>query len=146
MMVPVCSGIRIGHWAWGFDPRAHYPYWMVYDQGQTASQGTQPVGPYFDELNDYQWHRFTYQYKPNSSLGARDAIARMWINGTKMIDVSISACGITPPLGEKVWCNVDDIDNLATADGIRNMHWGATQTTSSIPWTYDFDDVYWWIE
>ena len=64
----------------------------------------------------------------------------------KMIDISIATCGVTPPGGEKTWCEVDDIDALATADGLGFLKWGGTQTTTTPSWTYDFDDFIWWIE
>ncbi len=121
-------------------------YWQVYDQGETTCQGNQPVGPYWEDIADGEWHRFTYMYKPNSASGARDAVARMWIDGVKIIDISIATCGVTPPGGEKTWCEVDDIDALATADGITTHMWGSNQTKgASSPWTYDFDDFRWWV-
>ena len=61
-----------------------YTYWQVYDQAETFCQGNQPVGPYFDDVADGQWRRYTYEYRPNSSVGARDGSARMWINGVKI--------------------------------------------------------------
>jgi hypothetical protein len=121
-------------------------YWQIYDTGgrESTCQGNQPIGPWFADLDDGQWHRYTYQYRPNSFVGARDGIARMWIDGTKVLDVSASACGITPPGGYKTWCNVDDIDLIDTEGIAGRIDWGWTQTTVTSPWTLDVDDVYWW--
>ncbi len=125
-------------------PAKHSTYWGVYDQAETSSQGFQPVGPHFSDVMDNAWHRFTYQYRPNSYVGARDGFARMWIDGVKVIDVSISTVGIIPPGGEKVWCNADDLDNLVANDDVVQVNWGATQTTVTPPWTLDIDDFVWW--
>jgi hypothetical protein len=123
----------------------HGTYWQVYDQSrETTCQGNQPVGPYFNDITDGQWHRFTYEYRPNTSAGSRDGVARMWIDGVKIIDISAAAVGVTPPGGDKPWCQWDDVDNLAVNDGMFNQFWGSTQTTSTPSWTYDIDDYKWW--
>jgi hypothetical protein len=126
---------------------AHATYFQVYDQSrETTCQGNQPVGPWFTDIDDGQWHRFTYQYRPNSRAGARDGFARMWIDGVKIIDISAATIGVTPPGGEKPWCLADDVDNLAVNDGMFNQFWGSTQTTNTPSWTYDIDDYKWWIK
>jgi hypothetical protein len=132
------------HLPWtGGDP--NQTYWQVYDQGRgTTSQGDQPVGPYFTNIDDGQWHRFTFQYRPNTSAGSRDGFARMWVDGTKVIDISAATIGVTPPGGNKVWCNADDVDALAVNAGILYTRWGSAQTTSTPAWTYDIDDFTWW--
>ncbi len=119
-------------------------YWQVYDQGQTATQGAQPVGPHFKDIMDNAWHRYTYVVKPNSAVGARDGYTRMWIDGNKVIDISISTVGVIPPGGEKEWCNADDIDNIVTNDGVEHVFWGSVQTTPTPPWIMDIDDFVWW--
>jgi hypothetical protein len=120
-------------------------YFQVYDQSrETTCQGNQPIGPYFSDIADNKWHRYTYSYKPNTAKGSRDGFARMWIDGVKMIDVSAATIGVTPPGGEKPWCLANDVDALANGDGIVSLRWGSTQTTTSPSWTYDIDDVMWW--
>jgi hypothetical protein len=120
-------------------------YWQVYDQSrETTCQGNQPLGPYFSNIADGQWHRFTYSYRPNSSTGARDGLARMWVDGVKIIDISAATIGVTPPGGTKPWCLADDVDALAVNDGIHELWWGSTQTLTSAAWTYDIDDLTWW--
>jgi hypothetical protein len=130
-------------WTGGSSTRT---YWQVYDQGHaTSQQAAQPVGPYFGDLaNDGQWHRFTYAYRPQSASGARDGFARMWVDGTKVIDISAATINVTPPGGSKPWCLADDVDKIAVNDGIEYARWGSTQTTSSPAWTYDIDDFVWW--
>ena len=120
--------------------------WQVIDQADAPTNGDQPVGPYPLKVFDGQWHRFTYSYRPNTSKGARDGFARMWVDGVKVIDVSAAACGTTPPGGTHAWCTLADVDNLDAGDGIRQIDWGWTQTTETPAWTYDVDDVKWWID
>lgn len=134
----------------------HRTYFQVYDQAETATQGTQPVPPYFEEdVANGQEHTFAVEYRSNSAKGARDGIARMWIDGIKMIDISASAIGVTPLGGEKVWCNADDVDALANADSILGWRFGSTQTdgpgcnvapqVTFLPWTYDLvGPITWW--
>ena len=121
--------------------------WQVYDQGrETSGQGDQPVGPYFDQVTDAQWHRYTYAYRVNSAPGRRDGFAQMWVDGVKMIDISAATIGVTPPGGTKPWCLAEDVDALAVNEGIAAIRWGAPQTTTSPAWTYDVDDVLWWVK
>jgi hypothetical protein len=124
----------------------HYTYWQVYDKGvATTCQGNQPVGPYLNEnISDGAWHRFTYSYRPNTAKGSRDGFTRMWIDGVKIIDISLATAGVTPPGGEWPWCRLDDVDALAVNDGIDHVEWGSAQTTSPPAWTYDVDDFMWW--
>lgn len=125
----------------------HDTYWQVWDQAETRCQGNQPIGPHFEDIiNDNQWHRFTYAFRPNSSKGSRDGFARMWVDGVKIIDVSAVTVGVTPPGGEKPWCDWDDVDNLVANDRVAFLWWGGVQTSyETAPWTYDIDDFSWWI-
>jgi len=127
----------------------HHTYWQFYANGQlTSCQGAQPVGPYFNEnIIDNQWHRFTFAYRPHSAVGTRDGFSRMWIDGVKVIDVSVAACGVTPPGGQKPWCSLDDVDAIVANDGIISQWWGGVQTSYVTPsWTLDIDDWKWWIK
>jgi hypothetical protein len=120
-------------------------YWQVWDQLETTCQGNQPVGPYFEDVIDNQWHRFTFAFRSNTSAGSRDGFARMWVDGVKVIDVSGATIGVTPPGGEKPWCGADDVDALANNDTIDHVWWGGVQTSYvTSPWTYDIDDFTWW--
>jgi hypothetical protein len=117
--------------------------WQVYDQSYTACQANQPVGPYPSQMFDGNWHRYSYQYRPNTSRGSRDGIARMWVDGTKIIDVSAPAVGLTPIGGYKAWCEWDDVDGLST-QGIDLVRWAGNLTTVTPPFTVDMDDFRWW--
>jgi hypothetical protein len=115
----------------------------VYDNGPTSCQGNQPIGPYPDDVFDGQWHRYTYQYRPNTAAGSRDGVARMWVDGVKVIDVSLAAASIVPPGGYKPWCSVDDIDALNTS-GVGYLRFGGPLTKDTAPFTIDIDDFVWW--
>ena len=39
-----------------------------------------------------------------------------------------------------------DINLLFVADGIGMLKWGATQMSTTPSWTYDFDDLIWWVD
>ena len=118
--------------------------WQVYDTGgETTCQANQPVGPYPAQMFDGQWHRYTYQYRPNTRPGSRDGIARMWVDGTKVIDVSAAAVGVIPAGGYKTWCEWDDVDALST-QGIDLIRWAGNLTTTTPGYTVDMDDFKWW--
>jgi len=59
--------------------------------GSSLIMGYQPVGPYWNQLNNNEWHRATYLLQPASAPGAADGIARMWVDGTKIVDISAAA-------------------------------------------------------
>lgn len=121
--------------------------WQVYDQGQTTQQGDQPIGPYPGDKWDGAWHRFTYAFKPNTTGGSpssRDGYARMWVDGTKIIDISAATIGVTPPGGSWAWCLGDDVDNIATL-GIQFVRWvGPLTTAYTGGFTVDWDRFQWW--
>ncbi len=132
------------HLPCGVDSPKGYSLWQVYDDGgETTCQANQPVGPYPVDVFDGRWHRFTYEYRPNTSPGSRDGIARMWIDGTKVIDVSASAVGVTPAGGYKPWCQWDDVDGLST-QAIDLIRWAGNLTTTTPGFTVDMDDFMWW--
>jgi hypothetical protein len=87
-----------------------------------ASTTDQPVGPYWETLNDGNWHRYTFLYRGATTFaggnppteGSRDGICRVWIDGTKIIDVSATAAGVTPAGGTKAWCSLADVDQIFT--------------------------------
>lgn len=142
-----------------FTPHSHLPwskpggsylkttYFQVSDHSrETAGQGIQPIGPYFNDDIQGLWTRFTAKVKPNTSLGSRDCDIGLWINGTRVINISPAVVGITPPGGEKTWCEVDDLDMIEDHDTIRQIYWGDVQTLPSVTgrWTLDIDDFFWW--
>jgi hypothetical protein len=124
------------------------PLWHV-NPSSRGTVGFQPVGPYWNQVNNNQWHRVTYLYQPNSSGGATDGVARMWIDGTKIVDVSAAAAGITPPGGTKVWCTMAEVQQLDNAQtGTINlgeyMNGGLGDGVTDLPMALDFDDFIWW--
>lgn len=142
------DGLRIEWDTHDHLPGPNYPSpyvfgWQVYDTAATAGQADQPLGPYPVQVFDGSWHRFTYQYKNNTSVGGRDGIARMWVDGTKIIDISASAVGVTPPGGDRPWCAWDDVDALDTQAG-HFLRWLGNLTTSTPAFTVDLDQFRWW--
>ena len=124
------------------------PLWHV-NPASRGPVGYQPVGPYWNQVNNNQWHRVTYLYQPASSGGATDGIARMWIDGTKIVDVSAAAAGLTPPGGTKVWCTLAEVAQLDTYQtGMINlgeyMNGAAGDGVTDLPMALDFDDFLWW--
>jgi hypothetical protein len=109
--------------------------------------GVQPVAPYWNNVNDNQWHRVTYLYQPASARGASDGIARMWIDGTKIVDVSASAAGIVPPGGTHAWCTTAQVQQVDTA-GIGEIHLGEYLNGgdgADFPMALDVDDFRFWV-
>jgi uncharacterized protein YjdB len=125
------------------------PLWSLHAGGSSLIMGYQPVGPYWNQLNNNQWHRATYLLQPASAPGATDGVARMWVDGTKIVDISAAAAGITPPGGTKVWCTMAEVAQLDTYQtGTINlgeyMNGRLGDGVTDLPMTLDFDDFAWW--
>ena len=118
--------------------------WHVNPYGH-GEYGYQPVGPYPNDVNDGNWHRFTILYKSASSASATDGIVRVWVDGHKIIDVSAAACGITPPNGTRPWCNASDLTQLAS-DQITMFEFPGTMNGADHGFTLDTDDLKWWVK
>jgi N-acetylneuraminic acid mutarotase len=130
------------------------PLWHLNAAGDDPAlgdtMGVQPVGPYWNQVNDYHWHRATYLYQPATSIGAQDGIARMWIDGTKIVDVSALAAGLTPPGGTRVWCTMSQVERVDTHP-TQTIHLGeymngylGDNSGTDLPMALDFDDFKWW--
>jgi hypothetical protein len=124
------------------------PLWHV-NAASRGPAGYQPVGPYWNDVNDNQWHRVTYLYQPASWAGATDGVARMWIDGKRIVDLSAAAAGVTPPGGTKAWCTTAEVSQLDTAQtGTINlgeyMNGAAGDGVTDLPMALDFDDFRWW--
>jgi hypothetical protein len=79
--------------------------------------GFQPVRPTWEDLNDGADHEMIWLYQTNTTYAgggtsSRDGICRVWIDDTKIIDISAASAGITPPGGVKVWCTLDEVDEI----------------------------------
>ena len=125
------------------------PLWSLHSGGSSLIMGYQPVGPYWNQLNNNQWHRATYLLQPASAPGATDGVARMWVDGTKIIDISAAAAGVTPSGGTKVWSTLAEVAHLDTyKTGTINlgeyMNGRLGDRVSDLPMTLDFDDFMWW--
>jgi len=125
------------------------PLWSLHAGGSSLIMGYQPVGPYWNQLNNNEWHRATYLLQPASAPGAADGIARMWVDGTKIVDISAAAAGVTPPGGTKVWCTMAEVAQLDTYQtGLINlgeyMNGRSGDGVTDLPMTLDFDDFAWW--
>jgi hypothetical protein len=126
------------------------PLFHVTPFGFAVDIGDQPVGPYWLQLNNNQWHRATYLYRPASSAGATDGIFRMWIDGTKVVDISLAAAGVTPPGGTKVWCTLTQVQQILTQP-VETVNLGEFMNGSlggtgvDLPMDLDFDDFKWWV-
>ena len=83
----------------------------------------QPVGPYFDQVNDGHWHRLTIGWWSPTGAATRDGYVRAWLDGTKIIDLEQATVGVTPPGGTKPWCIQGEVDAIASfqARGISRL-------------------------
>jgi len=119
----------------------------VIDQAEIDCNSDQPIGPFFGSYADGQWHRWTIYYKPNSAQGTRDAVARLWIDGTLLLRIDLAACGVTPPGGWKPWCDLAELDAIYSGTyGVGLIEWGANRTDQSgIPFSMAIDDFKWWV-
>jgi uncharacterized repeat protein (TIGR01451 family) len=126
----------------------HLRFHVQSDRGEVAYQ---PVGPFVDlDLNDGTWHRFTAAYRANTvdnypNPGSRDGLVRVWLDGTKVVDLSATAASITPPHGDKVWCQLADVDKI-WHDDIRYSLFPAVFNGTDVGFTLDHDDLTWWVE
>lgn len=87
-----------------------------------------------------------------------DGFMRLWIDGTKVMDVSQDMVGVVPTGAKKSWCNAIDVALLLTDtanDSTENMHWGSVQTNNpreEVRIAYNFgngdatnaDTLAWW--
>lgn len=125
------------------------PLWHVARGSTGANVGFQPVPPYWNQINNNEWHRVTYLYQPASTPGATDGVARMWLDGTKIVDVSAAAAGITPPGGTKVWSTLEEVSQLdshqtGTINLGEYMNGRRGDGVTNLPMALDFDDFAWW--
>src|SRR3989441_4743474 len=114
------------------------------DANGHVEQAAQPVGPWISDINDGNWHRWTALLQASSSPGAGDGMFRAWIDGTKIMDLSASAVGVTPPGGLKPWCYPGETVVLP-ADPIGFIQLpGVANNISGSLYTLDHDDMVIW--
>jgi hypothetical protein len=102
--------------------------------------------PPFSDVNDGAWHRFTVLFQTNTSAGARNGVVRVWVDGTKILDCSASAAGVTPAGATREWCSLDDVDGIPTI-GTAWVEFSQyhNDTPSNGAFTEDFDDARAWL-
>jgi len=114
------------------------------DANGHTHQAEQPVGPWISDINDGNWHRWTALLQASSSPGAGDGMFRAWIDGTKIMDLSASAVGVTPPGGLKPWCYPGETV-VIPADPIGFIQLpGVANNISGSLYTLDHDDMVIW--
>jgi hypothetical protein len=157
---------------WGMDRGSNTrPLWSVAlgsNPGGTVNRTPQPTGPWWDQLNDGQWHRATQLVVLNTSstyshtggtssasetysgTSSRDGRVALWIDGTKVVDYSQATVGITPPGGTGVWCRQGDVDMIPgqsgsnSAGNITYIKFPDVFNGSPVAWTMDHDDLAIW--
>jgi len=114
------------------------------DANGHTHQAEQPVGPWISDINDGNWHRYTAMFQAASSSGAGDGMVRVWIDGTKIMDLSASAVGVTPPGGLKPWCYAGETVTIpAEPIGFLQLP-GVANNISGTLYTLDHDDLVIW--
>ena len=123
--------------------------WNFYARGAGAGtcQGGQVRAP-FAKDGTGQWHRATHRYVTQSSPGARDGSAQMWVDGTLILSVAKGYCGVAVPqnAGTKAqnWCENADLDSFSTNDAVRKLTLGSVSTSSLWAFTLDWDNMTVW--
>jgi len=121
--------------------------WSVSNNGR-SSAAVQPVGPYWKNVNDGNWHKFTILLRKNTTdnypgQGSRDGVVRVWVDGTKVVDLSAAAAGVTPPGGTKVWCTLAEVDQILSFDYERTK-FPDVFNGAAVGFTLDHDDLKVW--
>ncbi len=116
------------------------------DPTKPGSSAAQPVGPWWTDVNNGQWHRWTVYWLGPTGNGTRDGILRVWLDGIKIIDLEQAMVGVTPAGGIKQWCLQNEVDVMAPG-ATDKLLWPSVFLDTSMPsWTIDYANVKWWIE
>lgn len=102
-----------------------------------SDQGTQPVGPYINDLINTGFFTHTLDYKQHTSTSVLDGWVRLWIAGVKIIDVCLANVGVIPPGGEKQWCGINEVKLIQEFDGVRALSWPGFRSTYGPLFYYD---------
>jgi hypothetical protein len=120
--------------------------------------GQQPIGPYPNSLFDDAWHHMTILLKPNTTAtddgsgvaygsvqaSSRDGRCAVWVDGTKIIDVSQATVGITPTGGTHPWCTQTDVDTIPSIKRTYVIFPNVFNATPAAL-TLDHDDLKFWV-
>ena len=131
--------------------------------GGTVNRTQQPIGPYWNDINDDQWHRITHLCLPNSSTtyrhasgdpsakdvytgtSSRDGRIAMWIDGQKILDYAQATVGLTPPGGTGPWCYQSDVDFIpAYYNTFQLIFPGTHNSPHLVGYRIDYDDLKVW--
>jgi uncharacterized repeat protein (TIGR01451 family) len=111
-------------------------YWHV--NSLANSLGLARNAPLWSDINDGVWHKFTTEVRANSAQGARDGVARMWVDGILVVD--LSAAGVFTERTDN-----GELDQLAYGVAIGDVHVGELLFLGSVAtWTMDIDDFRRW--
>lgn len=106
----------------------------------------QPVGPYFNQVNDGNWHRLTIAWLSPSGAATRDGYTKAWLDGVKIIDCSAASVGVKPVGGTKVWCTAAQLDALPSFQVGSFQAWPEHVNGADANWSLWIDDFSWWTE
>jgi hypothetical protein len=154
----------------GTDARPLFHMVLGANPGNPVIRTRQPIGPYWDQFNDGQWHRITHLWVLNSSssylntggntsatetytgTSSRDGRVAMWIDGKKMMDYSQATVGVVPPGGTGVWATQGDVDFIPGVTGSNSvgplsfLEFPGVFNGSPVAWTLDHDDMQIWAQ
>jgi len=121
------------------------------------------VRPPFMYQGQNQWHRLTHEYVTESAPGARDGVARLWYDGTLIMSVKASDCGVTvpgavndaavgypsqPTTAENhypaQWCQTKDLDGFFVRQPVIKLTFGSVSTSILWPFSIDYDHMMIW--
>jgi hypothetical protein len=111
-------------------------YWHV--NSLANSLALSRGGPRWRDITDGQWHRVTTEVRANTARGSGDGVARMWIDGTLVVD--LSAAGVQ---GGRT--DASELAQLVSGVAITDIHLGDLLYLGTVPtWTLDVDDFRRW--
>jgi len=121
------------------------------------------VRPPFMYQGQGQWHRLTQKYVSRSSSTATDGVAQLWYDGTLIVSVKASDCGVTvpgavndaavgypsqPTTAENhypaQWCQTKDLTGFFVNQPVIKMTLGGTSTSILWPFSIDYDHMMIW--
>ena len=121
------------------------------------------VRPPFMYQGQGQWHRLTHKYVSRSSATANDGVAQLWYDGTLILSVKASDCGVTvpgavndaavgypsqPTTAENhypaQWCQAKDLAGFFVNTPIVKLTFGSVSTSILWPFSIDYDHLTIW--
>lgn len=121
--------------------------WSVSNDGRSVA-AVQPNGPDLTDVDDNDWHRFTVAAKRNTTgtaagaggpySSSRDGFVRVWVDGTKIIDLSASGVG-------DGFCTIAEVDEIVPENYKRAQFPDVFNDVDAGGWTLDHDDFKVWV-